>query len=185
MIHKPSQNVGCIFFCKKDIFSGWGFLFHFLGNGLENVSAVIPKCKEKFFSKHVRNFGFAKSRAKHDYVSTCLRASAWFTCQHACMLVRFVCQRGCVSTWQKCANFSFLRFNVSTCYTAYQCFNLVSQRAKRHVKFSNIPLTNRYGKFLYFIIIKNVLDFISVLHFIIKESVWKFSFLLFFSFSVI
>ena len=87
---------------------------------MENVSAVIPKCKEKFFSKHVRNFGFAKSRAKHDYVSTCLRASTWFTCQHACMLVRFMCQRGCVPTCQKCANFSFLHFNVLCCVPVFQ-----------------------------------------------------------------
>ena len=116
--------------------------------------------------------------------STCQRASmpAWFTCQRACMLVQFMCQRGCVPTCQKRGTFSFLHANVSMCYTARKCFNLVSQRAKRHANFSNIPLTNWYGKILYFIIIKIVLDFISLLHFIIKKSLWKFSFLLFFSF---
>ena len=45
--------------------------------------------------------------------------------------------------------------NVPTCHTACQCFKLACQRVSRRAKFSNIPLTKWYGKFLYFIIKKN------------------------------
>ena len=59
------------------------------------------------------------------------------------------CQRGLrasvvyVPTWQKRANFSFLRANVLTCHTACQCFSLACQRAKTRADFStwraNLP----------------------------------------------
>ena len=89
---------------------------------------------------------FAKSRAKRAYVPTCLRASVVY-----------------VPTCQKRANFSFLRanvpINVPTCHTACQCFKLACQRVKRRAKFSNIPPTKCYGKFLYFIIKKKILHY--------------------------
>ena len=53
------------------------------------------------------------------------------------------CQRSLranVPACQNRANFSFLRanvpINVPTCHAACQCFNLASQRAKRHANFS-------------------------------------------------
>ena len=77
---------------------------------------------------------------------------AWFTCQRACVLVRFTCQCACVPT----SHFYMLMHHTACqCFNlACQYFNLACQRAKRHVDFSNIPLTKCYWKFLYFIIIK-------------------------------
>ena len=91
------------------------------------------------------------------------------TCQRACVPAWFTCQRACVPTCQKRANFSFLRanvpINVPTCHTTCECFKLACQRVKRRAKFSNIPLTKCYGKFLYFIIKKKfyiMLDLIVI-----------------------
>ena len=74
-----------------------------------------------------------------------------------------------VPTCKNRANFSFLRANVPinmpTCHTACQCFKLACHRVKRRTKFSNIPLTKCYGKFLYFIIKKKfyiILDIIVI-----------------------
>ena len=101
---------------------------------------------------------FAKSRAKRAYVPTYLRASVVYlpTCLRASAVYLPTCLR---------ANFSFLhadapygvpmfQLGMPTWQTACQYFNLACQRAKRHVDFSNIPLTKCYWKFLYFIIIK-------------------------------
>ena len=57
-----------------------------------------------------------------------------FTKYIASVPALFTCQRACVLTYQKRANFSFLI--VSICHKACQCFNLACQHAKRRANFS-------------------------------------------------
>ena len=112
-----------------------------------------------------------------------------------CMPSWFTHQCARVPTGQKSANFLFLCANVSinvlTCYTACQCFNLACQRAKRRANVStwrtNVPkgmptfrtflVRHAKGNFytyhsyiyhVYVSYIQIVLNFISILHFILK-----------------
>ena len=58
----------------------------------------------------------------------------------ACVPTWSTCQRVCVPTYQKRANFSSF---LPTYHKVFQCFNLVFQRVKRHANFStwraNVP----------------------------------------------
>ena len=94
---------------------------------------------------------FAKSRAMRVCVPK------WSTCQRGLRANVLACQpglRGNVPACQKRANVVFSRanvpINVSTCYTAWQCFKLACRRASfstwrtnvpKACHFSNIPLT--------------------------------------------
>ena len=73
------------------------------------------------------------------------------------------CQRACVSTHQKCANFSFLCANVLMCHTSCRCFNLACQRAKRCANFSNIPLTNNKGNFFILLLHKKFYIILNII----------------------
>ena len=96
------------------------------------------------------------------------------TCQRGLRVNVFACQHGLRETClhaksvPKLANLSFfcanVPINVQTCCTVCQCFRLACQRVKRHVNFSNIPLTKCYWRFLYFIIKTYIiLDIIVIL----------------------
>ena len=67
-----------------------------------------------------------------------------------CMPTWSTCQRVCVPTYRKRANFSFLRASVPKCHTTCQCINLACQRAKRR---ANFPITKWNVKFLYFFLL--------------------------------
>ena len=104
---------------------------------LLNRMLSIPTCQ-----RGLRVNVFACQRGLRE---TCLRAKS---VPKACQLVILLCQRA-----NKCANVLY-----------GQCFRLACQRVKRHVNFSNIPLTKCYWRFLYFIIKTYIiLDIIVIL----------------------
>ena len=136
----------------------------------------------------------------------CACVPTWSTCQRASVPARFTCQRACVPAWFTClcaksvpsSHFTCQHANeranvpngvptfqigVSTCQRTCQFFKHLSYELLGEIsilyfciKDSTLCLTS----YLYMCICiahKNLLYFISVLHSILKESVWNFCFL--------
>ena len=115
----------------------------------------------------------------------------WFRHQRAYVPASFTSQRACVPTYQKSANFLFLRVNVPTGMTIFRTFPLRKDKANlytlllyeklyiildiivihKHISYSYVPYT------------KAVLYFISILHEPLKKSGWNFLFCCYFSFN--
>ena len=82
-----------------------------------------------------------------------------FTCQHG-LFVNVPKLSQLLITYQHVNKYDIVsdgmlmfQFDLPTCQTKYQLFNLVCQLAKTCGNFSDIPLTKCKGKFLYFAII--------------------------------
>ena len=105
------------------------------------------------------------------------RVSCASACQRACVLAWFTCQHICVPTCLKATNFSFLRAirraNVST-----WCANVRNSMPIFPLGVATCQKT--YQLFKYVSYIKIVLYFITILHVILKKSVWNFCFFIFF-----
>ena len=105
----------------------------------------------------------------------------WSTCQRACVPAWFMCPRACVPTCQKSVNFSFLRS-----ITCHKSTNVLTWHANfsngmrrkisefyHYVKNSTSYLISLlYISYVYVSYIKIVLYFISILHVVLKKSVW-------------
>ena len=128
------------------------------------------------------------------YVPTCLRANVLNACQR--LNFAYHCAHKRVNVPYDVPMFER---GMKMCQTACQFFNSACQRAKWCPNFPNIPLTKCFGKFLLLIhyyytksytlylisqlyishvYIKIVLYFISILHVILKKSMWNVSFTL-------
>ena len=132
-------NVGnySVWYMKKM----WKWQCEFAGSLLNRMSS-LPTCQ--------RGLRANVLAASVVYVLTCFCANL----PKACQLLIFTYQRS-----NKRATVPYgvpmFQLGMPTCQMVFQCFNLACQRLKRCANFSNIPLTKCYGKFLYFIIVKN------------------------------
>ena len=116
---------------------------------------------------------------------------AWFTCQRAYVTASFTSQRACVPTYQKSANFLFLRVNVPKGMSIFRTFPLRKDKPNLYTLLLyeklyivlDIIVIHIHISYLYVPYTKAVLYFISILHETLKKSGWNFLFYCFFSFN--
>ena len=118
-------------------------------------------------------------RASVVYVPTCYVTAS------------FTSQRACVPTYQKSANFLFLRVNVPKGMSIFRTFPLRKDKANLYTLLLyeklyivlDIIVIHIHISYLYVPYTKAVLYFISILHETLKKSGWNFLFYCFFSFN--
>ena len=113
---------------------------------------------------------------------------AWFTCQRAYVTASFTSQRACVPTYQKSANFLFLRVNVPKGMSIFRTFPLRKDKANLYTLLLyeklyivlDIIVIHIHISYLYVPYTKAVLYFISILHETLKKVGGIFFFIVFF-----